>query len=463
MDKLIIFGAGTFYSNNKELLKCEKNIEIVAFMDNNDQLWGKRMDGIPIYPPQEAIEMEHDYIIIMAAKITEMREQLRFLGAEDRKILFFEKYMALRNCGRMEIFLTGNYSFRKKKALVAVPELGYTGVPILALYAALAIKNMGYEVFLAASAGDDRYIGQARELGISVLLVRDLFLPNESTVEALSEFSYILVNSIGLENLVVKLSKYQKIFWWLHNAKKVYGEAFDKYGRIEERELQNVSTLAVSRIAAENFCKYFPNTKVKILCGGIPDRVARKEKIQSNDKKIVFAMIGYTSWIKAQDIFIDAVERMPMHLKDKAEFWMIGRWGNGKYEEMLDHKLKQNAEIEKKGELKGQEMSEAYDSIDVVVNCSRDETLSLTVIEGMMHERVCIASEAAGIADYIEPEKNALLCQENDCEDLCKKMCWIIEHRDFLWEIGKKARKTYEDKFSMKAFEEQLIYLMEEM
>lgn len=463
MDKIIVFGVGTFFANHKKTLTELGNIKIIAFIDNNSHLWGKQMDGIPICSPECGIQMNYDFILIMAAKVIEIKNQLLNMGVEAGKVFFYEQYMAAREKGKAEIFLSDNYSGKGKKVLIIVPELGYSGVPIMALNTALAVKNMGYQVFLAAFFGDDEYMTNARKMGISIMLMKSLMIPDQSTLEMLCEFSCIIVNSIGMENLVSELSKHKRICWWLHNAKQVYREVFDKYGKINESDLENVLVYAVSRVAADNFCACFPKTNVNILNGGIPDKASGEENRKRKDNNLIFAIIGYTSWIKAQDIFVEAIQKIPEHLKKKAHFWIIGKWGKGKYEEILEGKLKDCAGIEKKGELKGQKMLEAYENIDVVVNCSRDETLSLVAIEGMMHKKVCIVSEAAGIADFVRDKENALICKKEDSEDLCRQISWVIEHENELQEIRKNARETYERNFSMKAFENQLSYVLKQI
>lgn len=49
--KLVIFGTGNFYQDEKEKFDMLDNIQICAFLDNNVKLRGVLLDGIQIYSP----------------------------------------------------------------------------------------------------------------------------------------------------------------------------------------------------------------------------------------------------------------------------------------------------------------------------------------------------------------------------------------------------------------------------
>jgi len=60
-EKVIIFGA----RYGKELYKkIETEKTVVCFTDNDKSLWGTSIYGIPVFPPEEAIEMFYDRIYI---------------------------------------------------------------------------------------------------------------------------------------------------------------------------------------------------------------------------------------------------------------------------------------------------------------------------------------------------------------------------------------------------------------
>ena len=54
--RVVIFGAGKMFQIVKKNIK--KEIEIVAFLDNDTTKWGDQLDNIPILAPHQVIELE---------------------------------------------------------------------------------------------------------------------------------------------------------------------------------------------------------------------------------------------------------------------------------------------------------------------------------------------------------------------------------------------------------------------
>lgn len=93
--------------------------------------------------------------------------------------------------------------------------------------------------------------------------------------------------------------------------------------------------------------------------------------------------------------------------------------------------------------------------IDVVV-CASEETLSLTIVEGMMNSKICITTDNTGIAEYIEDGVNGFICKAGNADSLAEKMKYIIDHFNELDEVRKNARKTYEKFFTLDILGENL-------
>ena len=85
-----------------------------------------------------------------------------------------------------------------------------------------------------------------------------------------------------------------------------------------------------------------------------------------------------------------------------------------------------------------------------------EETMSIVTTEGMMYGKLCIVSDRTGMADYIKEGENGFICKVGDVVNLYEKIRYIIHNREKLLEIGKRARKTYEEYFTMDRFEENL-------
>ena len=89
--EFVIFGCGDFgYKASNILLKSGKNI--VCFLDNNTQLWGKTINGIYIHNPEDIKTIKEDIGIIIAneAYYKEIGTQLIDFGISSARMYVFK-------------------------------------------------------------------------------------------------------------------------------------------------------------------------------------------------------------------------------------------------------------------------------------------------------------------------------------------------------------------------------------
>ena len=72
--RVIVFGTGKRYENNKSIVNRYANI--IGFIDNNPDLWGKTKDSIVIYKPEDIFTLCYDCVVLEAVRAKEMKEQL---------------------------------------------------------------------------------------------------------------------------------------------------------------------------------------------------------------------------------------------------------------------------------------------------------------------------------------------------------------------------------------------------
>lgn len=455
---VVIFGTGLYYERRKNYIN--NKIVIVAFIDNNSGLWGKEKDGIPIFSPDMIKQLNYDQIVLMSTKSEEMKRQLLELEIEEDKIKYYEELVADLNRGKMDFYF-GDVAYPKgKSVLIVVHSLGYHGAPIISSYVARILKKKGYDVVLAATDGDKEFIKRLIQDGFKVVIYGGLHYIKDNELFWIDYFDYIIVNSYHMVNFVTKVSKIKNCIWWLHEPEIIYKQVFARYKRLSKFNLRNLSIFAVSNIARESFNKYYPGIESDLLQYGIPDNAIELYK-EINNKKMIFAIIGYVCEIKGQDILVEAIEMLNEEEREEAEFWIIGSiGGNGFCENIIKKARKKNC-IKLLGELHNEELENIYPQINVIVNSSREDACPIVVAEGMMQGKVCITTDTTGMAQFIRDGRNGFVCESGHPEDLCQKIKWILSHRESLMEIRKAARSTYEENFSMEKLEERLSFLLE--
>ena len=63
---IVIFGLGLYYQENKQKFDELVDHNVIALADNNQKLWNTKIDGIPVYNPQEILQMPYDIIVVMS-------------------------------------------------------------------------------------------------------------------------------------------------------------------------------------------------------------------------------------------------------------------------------------------------------------------------------------------------------------------------------------------------------------
>lgn len=447
--KIVIFGAGAYYERRKKYF-IDK-VSIVSFIDNDPKLWGTKQDGILIQSPEFITRLEFDQVVLMSLKATEMRRQLLDLSLEEERIKYYDEFYAQLEKGKIELYFDNYICEKGKRVFIATDMLEYQGSPLAAVYMAKALQAKGYQVILAAAAGKKDFIEDIIKNGFSVFIYSGLQHMEYDKMFWLKDMDYIIANSYFMTDFVKKISRKRRCIWWLHEPKTIYVCMFERYGNFLNSDLKNLDIYAVSDVARRSFEQYYYDCNVNLLTYGIPDKgVIPWPKGQK--KKLVFAVIGYVSNIKGQDIFVEAVRKLDETERKKAEFWIIGNISDNS----LGQGIKQAAQMIKNikilGELNRREIEKVYQDIDVVVCSSREETMSIVMTEGMMYGKVCITTDKTGIAQYIEHGKNGFVCTAENIDGLCFVFQWILKHKGELEDIGKQARLTYEKFFSMEVF-----------
>ncbi|MCI8292069.1 MAG: glycosyltransferase family 4 protein [Hespellia sp.] len=428
----------------------------MGMIDNNQELHGKRVDGIMVYSPQSAQQLNTDYIVLMSDAAIAMREQLVQMGYSQGKIIHYLDFFALfpKEVKRYGVDYRDDAKDRKRLLIVSVP-LFFSGVPIVAFTTAIAAKKLGYFVDIAASWGDEKYIEEAARYGINILLCEELGSLYLEDIAWMKRYDVILVNAIPMIRLAIKIAEIHKVMVWIH-------ESLDEYERIkfwkEEIDvgIQNkrIVFYAPSKRARNHFFQWFGEKKeVFILPLGVMDK---RVENPFRGETFVYGLIGGFMKGKGQDIFLSAIERNPSVINDKVSFVLVGRNFVSDYGNAITERSNAISNCFILGEKTNQEIEKIYQMLDVLVVASRAETVSMVAIEAMMMGKICIVSDQTGIAEYIEHGKNGFIFQSENDKELSAIMLWCYQNRGKLDVIRKAARETYEQNFSMDRFQANL-------
>lgn len=462
--RLLIFGTGLYYQKRKDAFSGD---EIIAFVDNNSNKYGTFIGDIPVISPDEIYFKEYDYICLMAKGefVEQMRGQLEELRIPYEKIVDFFEYKLLCEGARLEFYYGRKCTVKSAhKILLLTHELSYSGAPLVLFYMGRILRKRGYSVtVLSLKDGELRrdFVDEGIVVGIQEEDNRrfDPFL-----YDWMQQFDLVWGNTVTYYYWIGPFSRSTTPFiWWLHES----AEAYEWLGkeRMPKETASNIHVYAVGSLALNMAQKYIPCVQTESLLYGIPDfknhlDIATDKK---GGSKIVFAMIGTICSRKAQDIFLKAIELLTEEERKKSEFWIIGSILNQEFYNKIRSYIEQISEVKILGPYNRDEIKQIYMKVDVVVCPSREDPMPVVATEAMIVGKPSIVSEMTGTAALITDKENGFIVKTEDSQSLAEKMGWIIEHKEEIGNIGFRARRLYEETFSMEVFESNVCGLIGEI
>lgn len=457
--KVIIFGTGQYWNNRKKYIL--DTCDIVCFLDNNLEKCGKKFCGVLIDHPENILNYEFDYMVIMCQSQEDVHNQIVGLGVPEQKITTYDEF---KQIGLKEYYVKyGKKSDICYDVVVISTALDYNGGTIAGAYAVKALQSRGKHVLLCAENCNEKMLYELRKDNIEVLIVPSLpFAINKMLMQYIKTCELVLVNVFQMLPLACQLNGLKPVLWWIHEPTYVYNIIMREFPQCVDISLTSlINCIAVSRISQKNFENKYKRKISNIMAYGIPDVELTREEHKKNTK-VTFAIIGSITEGKAQDIFIKAIGLLSDAELENSEFYIIGSYKRDNFAEMIIDQAQEYNSIIITGNLTRAELKSIYPQIDIVVCPSREDSLPIVMTEAMMYRKPCIASDGTGTADYINNGINGFICKTEDAKDLSEKMRYFINHREKIENMGQEARKVYEEYFTMDKFANRLCNEMKE-
>lgn len=448
MENIYIFGTGGTYRKNKDRIR--KDIHIIGFLDNDTEKQGKLLDGKMVYPPEAISAAEFDFVFIMCYYPADIREQLIGLEIEESRIYDINRLHKILETEAPRVY--GSIYGESEKIVAFSHSLTSTGAQNMLLQAAALMKKDGHDV-VVISREDGRLRDAFLEEGIGIVISEDILADEDFLYGILKNASSVWVNTLWLYDIAIFLTEHQiRFFWWLHELSSACYVSRRQFRKIAMDD--NAKVLSVGSYIDKNIHElYGKDIVLQRFLWGIYDYRRRGRTRHSAGRKMVLACIGGISSIKGQDIFVKAIDGMPGRIKNGLRCLIVG--GGVLDRESMDM-ADRNPCIECLGEVDHSQMPELYRAIDGVVCCSRNDSMSVAVAEACMNEKFAIVSTGAGISELLVHHDTALIFENGNVEELRERIIWAAENRKEAEQIGKKARRVYDEFFSIPVFEERL-------
>lgn len=456
--KVLLFGIGDYYNRYKKWFEQQ---EILALLDNSVQKQHKVIDGFNVLAPEEGIKLNYDIIVILSFYVKQMKQQLISLGVDQNRIYHFYDLHQLFRIDRVkrtaQYFLNAEEIVECRKSisskiLLLSNDLSLGGPEIALFYAAKVLKNRGYLVVFASML-DGPLKQQLIENNISVIVDENLQISTMQEINWVNTFSLILCNTLNFHIFLSERDTRIPVVWWLHDAAFFYeGVNRNIIGKVS---LTNLKAVSVGPIPKEAVREFLPDMVCNELLYGVADTesntVLKKEK-----ESIRFITIGFFETRKGQDILLQAIRKLPDNIRSNSEFYMIG-YEETLFGEQIRRESSDISEIVLTGSLGRERIHELLNSSDVLICPSRQDPMPTVAAEAMMHSVPCIVSDAVGTAAYIHNGKDGFIFPSEDAQALTEWIEWCVTNKAELKNMGKKARKLYEEYFSIPIFEKRFM------
>ncbi len=348
---------------------------------------------------------------------------------------------------------------REKKILVITHQLSRTGAPIVLLDMIRVFWEQGYKLeVITMLDGELRTELEKMEIPIKV---QEHFLQQADEFFAYAGgFDFVVANTLVTFE-ALHLLKYMQIpvLWWLHEGRQ-YFEYFHKVLPDFQELPSNIHVVSVGHYVQKVVEELYGVT-TEILHFGIEDKYTNHRRSTGN--KVRFLTAGTYSKVKAQDILVEAIRRLPEEYQQKAEFFFCGN--EQMYDESIFLPVKQLCEeyenVTLLHQLSRSETLEWMEQCDCLVVPSRIDPIPTVAVEMMMKGNLCLCTEVCGVAHYIEDGVNGFTVPAEDVQALAEKIVYIIENNCHLDDIRLAGRKIFEMYFSKQVFEPKVLELAE--
>lgn len=340
-------------------------------------------------------------------------------------------------------------------------DLSLSGAPMMLFHAAAWCRQNG--IFVTVMAPEDgplraKYEGEGIPLIVDPLVETE----HESFAAFARHFDCVVANTIRT-GAVVRALKTEEVpvVWWLHEP----GSVGEHYLR-EESKLRAAMPMADLLLAPSERTAsvYRPYTEspVKCLQNAIPD-LGGQPIADGASSPLRFLLLASVEPRKGQDVFVKALAQLPKETQKAAQFEIAGRILDPDFWPTIDSIAGQIENLTVTGALSHAEAIGKLTAADVIVSPSRDEAMpTVTILEAMSLGRAIITSNVGGAAEAFTDRENALLVRPEAPNELAAAIRRLIEKPALVSELSRKARRTYEEGFTIERFGAEFSKLISE-
>ena len=424
MKKLILFGAGVYAKKYLSLLEY-LDIPFDYFTDNNTSIYGNKLFGKEIIPPEKLCTLECN-VIISCTHTEPIKKQLGEMGILHKLIDIKDIYqnyiekMGIKKGVNDSISSCKKHKSSKMNILVDMYEgIGWGGTEIWAAEIARGLSYKGYHVILGGSELQVP-LGKEYEKYVERFTSENTIKKMCDTIE--NNLPCVIINNFAgcmfLAASVMKI-KYPddiKIVSVIHNDNT---GLYDAHMMLRD-DIDSIICVSC-KIRQRIIEKYNWNVnKIYFKEQPIAYDGQFTRQYWKNDTPI---KIGYAGRMVKQQKRAHLIPRIIEMLEEKHLDYLLEIAGEGECIDMIQ-KFIMEKKLEDKvmvvGRIDKDKMPDFWKRQDVFINLSEYEGMSLAMLEAMSYGCVPVVTDVSGTQEFIEDGVNGYVCNVDHVEEIVK-------------------------------------------
>lgn len=298
------------------------------------------------------------------------------------------------------------WKIKNKRILLINFEMSLTGSPRALLNLAIGLKTLGYNVDVW-SMNPGPFETEFEKEDIKVRIINFTEENKKNLGVKIRKYKFVIANTVFCAAFASFAKEYTKTILYIMEAANLTQLVQDCY--LNPNDIIEADyVLCVSEYSKQRIMNAYPIKRIDILQNYI-EPWYKEEKFQKSDNIIRFLVSGTIEYRKGQDVAEEAFLMLPDELQNHSELHFIGltpEWALNYQKELYK---KQNERIKFHNVISDKnELFDFYNSMDVIIIASRDESCSLIALEGAMLKKALLVTENTG-AKYVVHNPECIL------------------------------------------------------
>ncbi len=461
---IVLYGAGIVGERTYRLLQ-RFNIEVAFFVDSDKNKCKQLFCGKKVVSIEQFSKYHKKYSVIITASLRyymEIKSILLSMGVPAEHII------------SKEVVLVENIryqadSLRKGKQLIFLFDMGdganFGGVETLTIQFMEGLKLRGY--FTKAIFPSNLEL-------IPKTLKNDI-IPFALEEKVLSQKITEMVSTIiNMLPCVIILSHVNYCFVAASIVKRCYPEMIKVNLMIHGGDMESMErAYQASSYLDVLLCVGDYIRKEMIYSYGInPDKVKYHPSPVKCDADYVrkecfntgAIRIGYAGRIIVAQKRADLIPQLMEALVHRNVEFELHIAGEGPYLAELKQRVKKIDSLNQVywyGRLEHSEMDKFWKSVDLFLNVSEFEGMSISMLEAMSFACVPVMTKVDGVEEFVQDGKNGFLCPIGEVNELADRIAYLSKDRSRLAELGREARAIIEKKCNLERYIDYLLHVNE--